>query len=352
MALIRNEDVRIEVAGAVLAGTLLVPAGAGPHPCLLLVTGSGANDRDETVCGHTPFRTIAEYFAARGYAVLRCDDRGVAGSTGDPRAQDFDGYVADIVATHRWLEGHPAVDPRRIILFGHSEGGLTAAAAGACVGAWAVVMLAGPSVPIEGMLHGQARAISEASGATAAQIEHEHRMNVQVFALARSERDLEAVQPEIEEVIRSHLRTWPDLPEPDPGAVDDNARLMASVVAAPAYRSLLRKDPAAIIGACSRPLLGVYGGKDTQVPGAANADAFRAITAGHRGAAVMLFPAHNHLFQLAGTGAIFEYESLPPGPEEAVLQAIADWLAGVDSSEDTAGQESPGAPDAADVPGL
>lgn len=85
MALIRNEEVRIEVAGAVLAGTLLVPAGAGSHPCLLLVTGSGANDRDETVCGHTPFRTIAEYFAARGYAVLRCDDRGVAGSTGDAR---------------------------------------------------------------------------------------------------------------------------------------------------------------------------------------------------------------------------------------------------------------------------
>jgi dipeptidyl aminopeptidase/acylaminoacyl peptidase len=212
--LLRHDEVRIPVTGAVLAGTLLAPAGAGPHPCLLLVSGSGPNDRDETVCGHTPFRTIADHFAARGYAVLRCDDRGVGGSTGDADRQDFDGSVADVVATCAWLAGHPAVDPRRIALVGHSEGGLVAAAASSQAGARAVVMLAGPAVTIEGMLHAQARAISAEAGATAAQIEHERRMNTQVFALARSDAAKADVQRAIEHVIRTHLQSWPDVPAP------------------------------------------------------------------------------------------------------------------------------------------
>ena len=301
---LRTEEVRIPGADAVLAGTLLSPPGAGSRPGLLLVSGSGANNRDETVCGHTPFRTIAEYFAGCGYAVLRCDDRGVGGSTGDAGEQDFDGAVEDVVAAYGWLAGHPAVDAERIALLGHSEGGLIAAVAGPRVGAWAVVMLAGPSVPIERLLHEQAQAISAEAGGTATQIEHERRMNERVFALARSDRDRAEVQLELEGVIRAYLQSWPDAAESDEAAVVENARVMASVVIAPAYRSLLRQEPAAILGRSGGPLLAVYGGKDTQVPGGANADAFREITAGRRGAFVMLFPDHNHLFQQAGTGAI------------------------------------------------
>lgn len=258
---VRSDEVHIPVAGAVLAGTLLAPSDAGPHPCLILVSGSGANDRDETVCGHAPFRTIAEYFAARGHAVLRCDDRGVGGSTGDAGEQDFDGAVADVVATCTWLTSHPAVDPERITLLGHSEGGLVAAAAGPQVGARAVVMLAGPSVPIEELLHEQARAIAVEGGATSAQIEHERRMNEQVFAVARSHSDGDVARRAVEDVIRKHLRSWPGASGWDPGTIDDNARVMAGVVGAPAYRSLLRQEPAAILGGVSGPLLAVYGGR-------------------------------------------------------------------------------------------
>lgn len=98
------------------------------------------------------------------------------------------------------------------------------------------------------------------------------------------------------------------------------------MTAAPAYRSLLRQSPARIIGQLNIPVLAVYGGKDTQTPGAEDADAFRNITRGGSSAAVRLFPDHNHLFQRAQTGSISEYEHLPPGPERVVLQAIKDWL--------------------------
>jgi uncharacterized protein len=125
-----SEEVRVPVRDAVLAGTLLAPNNGARCPCLLLISGSGANDRDETVCGHKPFRNIAEYFVSRGYAVLRCDDRGVGASTGNAAQQDFDGAIEDIVATYRWLERHPGVCSERIALLGHSEGGLIGSAAG------------------------------------------------------------------------------------------------------------------------------------------------------------------------------------------------------------------------------
>jgi uncharacterized protein len=327
-----NDEVRIPVRDAVLAGTLVAPADRVAHPCLLLVSGSGANDRNETVCGHTPFKTIAEYFLARGYAVLRCDDRGVGASTGDAGEQDFDGAVADLVAAYRWLAQHAVVDPERITLLGHSEGGLVAAAAAPQLGARSVVLLAAPSVPIEELLHQQARAISVEGGATSAQLEHERQMNMQVFALARSKGRTEVILRELEELIATYLRRWPDAPEPDAELVRDNARLMARVVGAPAYRSLLRQDPKAILARCSRPLLAIYGGKDTQVPGAANTAAFRAITTHHACDRALVFPHHNHLFQLAKTGSIREYETLQTGPDEPVLQAVADWLLAAKSS--------------------
>lgn len=329
----RSEEVRVPVAQAVLAGTLLAPAEAGPHPGLLLVSGSGANDRDETVCGHTPFRVIAEYFAACGYVVLRCDDRGVGGSTGDAGEQDFAGSVGDIVGTCRWLASHPAVDSERIALLGHSEGGLIAAAAAPQTEALAVIMLAGPAVPIDWILHEQARTLSEEVGATSAQIEHERRMNEEVFALAGSSRVSTAVGPEIESVIRQYLRSWPDLPAIDDAAIDENARIMAGVVGAPAYRSLLQQEPTAILDRLDRWLLAVYGGKDVQVPGIANADACRRATARHQHATVRLFPEHNHLFQQAGTGSISEYEVLPPGPDLEVLREVAVWLSAVRRSD-------------------
>jgi pimeloyl-ACP methyl ester carboxylesterase len=276
---------------------------------------------------------IAEYFAACGYVVLRCDDRGVGGSSGDASEQDFAGSVADIVNTCRWLARHPAVDPERIALLGHSEGGLIAAAAAPQTEARAVVMLAGPALPIEWILHEQARTLSVEAGATSDQIEHERRMNEEVFALTRSSRVATAVVPEIEQVIRGYLRSWPELPAVDDAVIDENARIMAGVVGAPAYRSLLQQEPTELLGRLDRALLAVYGGKDVQVPGVANAETCRRITARHGHATVRLFPEHNHLFQQAGTGSITEYEVLPPGPDTEVLRDIAVWLSAVHRSD-------------------
>lgn len=319
-------EARIPAEDAILSGTLLSPTRTGPWPGILLITGSGANDRDETVCGHTPFRVIAEHFAADGYAVLRCDDRGVGESTGCARDQDFNGAVADMISACNWLASQPLVDPQRIILFGHSEGGLTAAVAGQHVNAHRVIMLASPAVPIELLLHEQARSISEESCATLAQIDHEYRMNKQVFALSRSHGETLVVASEIEKLIQSYLRTWPDTALMEEETITENARVMAEVVSSPAYRTLLRQDPSEIINRFTGPILAIYGGRDVQAPGRLNMDAFLRITANRDNTAVRFFPDHNHLFQLAVTGSISEYASLSPAPDTKVLQEITAWL--------------------------
>lgn len=321
------EEVQIPVADGSLAGTFSRPANSLSNPSILLVSGSGANDRDETVCGQKPFRIIAEYFSDLGYAVLRCDDRGVGGSTGNVEEHEFEATVADVIALYDWLSKQPAVDPGRIALLGHSEGGLVSAVAGSRVNAWAIVMLGGPSVSIEELLHEQARSISTEYGATAAQIRHEREMNEQVFALARSDLARSKALTEIDAVIQDHLRTWPDAEKLSEDDVRNNAQIMSNVVGAPAYRSLLGQEPAMILAGFAGRILAVYGGLDTQVPGVANADAFRESTSNNPHADLRLFPDHNHLFQRAKTGSISEYENLPPGPTVEVLREISGWLA-------------------------
>jgi uncharacterized protein len=322
----RSDEVTIPVAGATLAGTLLVPEVEGRGMGAVLIAGSGAHDRDESVCGHAPFRVIAEHLARRGVAVLRCDDRGVGGSTGEAEERSFEETVDDTVARARWLAQREEIDPRRIVLIGHSEGGLVAARAARDAGAMAIVALAGPATPIEAMLHEQARRLSLEGGATPEQIDHERSMNEAVFGIARSSRDHADARDAIDAAIRDALRRWPGA-ELDESTIVESAAAMASVVSAPAYRSLLRQDPGAALADLACPIFAAFGERDAQVPGPESAAACARILAGRERCLVRLFEGHNHLFQRCVTGAIAEYETLGASPSEEVLQAISDWLA-------------------------
>lgn len=310
-------------AGLRLSGTLTRPSGQA-RAVAILVSGSGANDRDETVCGHKPFARIAAYLAELGVACLRYDDRGVDRSEGDATLTTFEDSIGDICAAARHLENLHGFRGLPLTLIGHSEGGITAAAAATRIEPKSVVMLAGPAVTIESLLYGQAAAISREGGATPAQIAHERAMNEVVFALARGP----SADPtrEIARIIRDFLRSWPDTEPIERLDADQAAMAMADIVAAPAYRSLLRQDPHAILAGVRCPILAIYGGLDTQVPAIDNVEAFRLATRANAAARCKVFPEMNHLFQPAVTGSISEYETLPPAPDEAVMVAIFDAI--------------------------
>ncbi len=113
-------------AGVTFAGTLTMPRTGGPFPAVLLITGSGAQDRDETVFGHRPFLILADYLTRRGIAVLRVDDRGTGGTKGDASQATSEDFADDTLAGVEYLKTRRQIDPKRIGLIGHSEGGMIA----------------------------------------------------------------------------------------------------------------------------------------------------------------------------------------------------------------------------------
>jgi hypothetical protein len=151
--------------GIRFAGTLTRPQGQGPFPAAILISGSGAQDRDETILGHKPFLVLSDYLTRKGTAVLRVDDRGVGGSTGNMATATTADFVGDVLASIQFLKGRKEIDARHIGLIGHSEGGMIASTVASQTADVAfVVMMAGSGLPGEDILYAQAALIARKSG--------------------------------------------------------------------------------------------------------------------------------------------------------------------------------------------
>ena len=148
-------------AGVTLAGTFTVPTGKGPFSAVVLLTGSGPEDRDETVFGHKPFWVLADYLTRRGVAVLRFDDRGVGKSGGSQAISTSADHAADALAALAWLRAQPHVAKKHAGLLGHSEGGTAAIAAAAQPNGPDFLVLASPGLPGDGLMVQQALALSK-----------------------------------------------------------------------------------------------------------------------------------------------------------------------------------------------
>ena len=143
----QQEEVTVKNGAASLAGTSTLPPAGGPFPAVVLISGSGAQNRDEEVFGFQPFRLIADHFTRNGIAVLRLDDRGVGGSTGDVANVTSEDFAGDIAAAVAMLKGRPDINPKQIGLLGHSEGGLIAPmVADRSSDVAYVILLAGPGL--------------------------------------------------------------------------------------------------------------------------------------------------------------------------------------------------------------
>jgi len=164
----RSEDVTFAGPGGItLAGTLTTPQGAGPFPAVVLVQGSGGHDRDENMLGHKPFLVLADALTQRGIAVLRADKRGIGKSTGKFATATSEDFAADTEATVAYLRTLKNIDPKKIGLIGHSEGGLIAPmVATKDTGIAFIVLMAGPGLKGEDILLMQQRLIALAMGAS------------------------------------------------------------------------------------------------------------------------------------------------------------------------------------------
>ena len=321
----RSQDVTFPnaSAGLSLAGTLTLPAGKGPFPAVVLVSGSGPQDRDETVFGHKPFLVLADYLTRRGFAVLRYDDRGVGQSQGTRATATTADFTTDAQAALAFLRQQPGINPRRVGLIGHSEGGLIAwQAAARPAGPDFIVTLAGPGVSGAELLLRQQADMGRAAGLDTAALGQTRRMNGALFAELR--RLPATLSPaEAGQQLAARLRQLaPSLSEAD-------ARTQTQRLTAPWLRYFLLTDPTPDIRQVKCPVLALNGTKDLQVAADVNLPAIEKTlqAAGNRRVTVRALPGLNHLFQTAPTGTDAEYATIEETFSPQALEIIGTWLA-------------------------
>ncbi len=299
-------------AGIRLAATLTIPQGKGPFPAVLLITGSGPQDRDETLMGHKPFLVLADYLTRHGIAVLRADDRGVAKSGGNFATATTADFATDAEAGVAYLKTRPEVAAHRIGLVGHSEGGMIAPMVAARNGDIAfIVMMAGAGVRGDELLVAQVAAGNEAAGMSHAEAQKVGAQEREILAVLENEKDPTKLREKLAGLIPT-----------------DQMEGQLAVLTSPWFRFFLEYDPAPVLRKVTCPVLALIGGKDTQVPPQQNLPAIRKALeeGGNKHFEVAELPGLNHLFQTARTGAVPEYEQVEETISPVALEKIAAWI--------------------------
>jgi uncharacterized protein len=312
-----------------LAGTLTVPRTAGPHPAVLLISGSGPQDRNEEVYGHRPFLVIADDLTRRGIAVLRVDDRGVGGSTGSREAATSEDYAGDALAAVAFLKSRPDIDSRRIGLIGHSEGGLVAPITAARDPSIAfIVLLAAPGLPGSEIAVLQARTMLRAAGAPEAAIETQTRIQTGMLTVLRETTDEAEIRKRGREILRQELVRAGDRDATQLAAVERQLEPQIRRALTPWSRFFMIYDPRPALTRLRCPVLAMNGTTDSQVPATENLSAIEsALRAGGNSAATIVsLPNLNHLFQTSTTGALSEYAKIEETFAPVALETMGRWI--------------------------
>ena len=313
-----EREVRLDSTGGVsLTGALSLPAGPGPHPALLLLSGSGPQDRDSwspEIGEHRPFADWATHLSARGYVVLRLDDRGVGGSGGAYQHATGADLAADAASALAWLRNGSGLAIDEAGYLGHSEGGSIAMLANQSERADFIVMLAGPAVDFREVFSGQYRAQQRASGDSAANIDANQDFLSAIYATLDAHAD--APQP----AARAALgETFDRLGIPHEAGAD--------VLAADQMRFWVGHDMRAPIRTAGAPVLGLYAEHDISVDPLQNAASLSGMIDPAEGSLVRVLPGVNHMFQ-AADGPLTDIASAPHAVSPAVMDYVAAWLDG------------------------
>lgn len=315
--------------GIRLAGTLTVPRGQGPFAAAILITGSGPQDRDETIFGHKPFWVIADYLTRRGIAILRVDDRGVGGSAGSSTRETLDDMSGDVQAGVEFLKGRKEIDAREIGVIGHSEGGITGPAAAERSSDIAfVVMLAGTGVSGEQVLYRQGELIARASGAPEDAISRQHALQQMIFDILRTEKDDQLAIQKMQSGWEKFKGTLTEAERKELGDSDKAIHAQFLAVTSPEMRSFIFYDPSQALRNLKVPVLALNGSQDLQVPPSQNLPAIAAALAagGSHDFTVTELPGLNHLFQKCRKCTPAEYGELEETFSPAALEIMGDWI--------------------------
>jgi hypothetical protein len=314
----REEEVTYDnkLQNVTLAATLTIPPGKGPYPSVVLITGSGPQDRDESLLGHKPFLVLADYLTRHGIVVLRADDRGTGKSTGDFTTATTADFATDTEAGIAYLKTRPEVDVHKIGLIGHSEGGVIAPMIGARSKDIAfIVMMAGTGVPGDQILVAQTQAIEIASGKTPEEAAKDGTKEREVLSLVETEKNNAVLEKELKQKLTGEV-------------AEAQIGMQIKQITSPWFRYFLTYDPATALRKVTCPVLALNGSLDTQVPPKMNLPAIRKALeeGGNKHFEVDELPGLNHLLQTAKTGAPAEYAEIEETMSPVALDKMSTWI--------------------------
>jgi hypothetical protein len=329
----KEEEVTFTNGDVTLAGTLSLPNGTAPYPAMVLISGSGAQNRDEEIFGFKPFAILADELTKAGIAVLRYDDRSIGGSSKGAADDTSETFAGDVRAAMEYLATRGDIDAAKIGLLGHSEGGIIAPLVAVETGKPAfLVLLAGSTIPGSELLVEQAVAVAASGGMGEAELE---RVRTQQQAVVDAVVTGEGVDELRADLVKQYRQAADKLPAQQKQALGDLDKWAQATVDT-AFAQLqsawmkffLTHDPATSLAKVTVPVLALFGEKDVQVPPEFNVEPLKAALekAGNEDVSVTVIPDANHLFQAAETGSPNEYTTLPKEFAPGVIDTIVGWV--------------------------
>lgn len=322
--IIRNEKDHIN-----LAGTLSLPKKRGKYPVVILISGSGPQNRDCEILGHKPFKVLADYFSRNGFAVLRMDDRGVGQSGGSFRGSTSYDFANDIEAAVEYLAQHKNIRRQEIGLIGHSEGGLIAPIVASRNPKVAfTILLAGPGTTGKTILHDQTILISQANGTPQSEIDLATRIGDGAMDLVLKHADTEILKQELRYYFSTVFDELKEGDYPDGMTKAEFVEASSSDYFDPWLQNFIRHDPRPYLEKLQTPVLAVFGEKDLQVPSEQNQAAMEKslLKGGNPNFSVYSYANLNHLFQECTTGSPNEYKEIEQTFSTLVMEDLLDWM--------------------------
>lgn len=310
-----------------LAGTITIPKNATVVPVVIMITGSGPQNRDEEIMGHKPFWVIADYLTKNGIAVLRYDDRGIGKSTGNFSTCTSEDFARDAQSAVDFLKTYPGIDPKKIGLAGHSEGGMIAPMVAVNDKDVAfIILLAGTGLTGEEILMLQSELIARADSVPENEIKQALEINKKIYEIVRKNKDNTKAAKKIREYFEEAKKNMTKEEQKELSLMFIEGSIRQ--VLAPWFRYFLSYDPRKLLKKVSCPVLAMNGGKDLQVPPKEN---LKSIENCLKNGKCKIhkekeFPGLNHLFQHCTTGSVSEYSIIEETFAQEVLEEMKLWI--------------------------
>ena len=326
-----SEDVTFQnpKANISLAGTLTLPEKEGVFPVVVLITGSGPQNRDEELVGHKPFLVISDYLTKNGIAVLRYDDRGVAESKGDFKTATTADFATDVESAITYLKTRKEINKKQIGLVGHSEGGLIAPmVASKSKDVSFIVLLAGTGIQGDKLLLLQQELIAKANGASESDIKKSIQANANLFKMVLQSNDNQKLKADLTNKINEIVKNDNSSEIPKGMTKDQYIALQVDQITSPWMEYFMKYNPVPALEKVKCAVLAVNGEKDLQVPPKENLIAIKNALAkgGNKNVTTIEFPNLNHLFQECKTGSPNEYASIEQTFSPRALAEITQWI--------------------------